>query len=106
MPGRRFWLLAPAAAIAPPVREKRAKIIAAEGEFQAAEKLTGAAHVMSAEPGAMALRYMQTLLDMGAEKNSTIVFPIPLELIRPLPGDGPRQHDRDRRPVRAVAETP
>ena len=67
-------------------REKRAKIIAAEGEFQAAQTLTNAAAVMSAEPAALALRYMQTLLDMGPEKTSTIVFPIPLELIRPLLG--------------------
>jgi len=67
-------------------REKRAKIIAAEGEFTAAQKLTDAAGVMSAQPAALALRYMQTLLDMGPEKNSTIVFPIPLELIRPLLG--------------------
>ncbi len=69
-------------------REKRAKIIAAEGEYQAAEKLTSAAQVMSAQPAALALRYMQTLLDMGPEKNSTIIFPIPLELIRPLMGEG------------------
>ena len=67
-------------------REKRAKIIAAEGEFQAAQTLTNAAGVMSAQPAALALRYMQTLLDMGPEKNSTIIFPIPLELIRPLLG--------------------
>jgi regulator of protease activity HflC (stomatin/prohibitin superfamily) len=67
-------------------REKRAKVIAAEGEFQAAQTLTNAAGVMAAQPAALALRYMQTLLDMGPEKNSTIVFPIPLELIRPLLG--------------------
>jgi regulator of protease activity HflC (stomatin/prohibitin superfamily) len=65
-------------------REKRAKIIAAEGEFRAAQTLTDAAAVMSAQPAALALRYMQTLLDMGPEKTSTIVFPIPIELIRPL----------------------
>ena len=70
-------------------REKRAKIIAAEGEFQAAQKLTDAAGVMSAQPAAIALRYMQTLLDMGPEKNSTIVFPIPVELIKPLLGAPP-----------------
>jgi regulator of protease activity HflC (stomatin/prohibitin superfamily) len=72
-------------------REKRAKIIAAEGEYQAAEKLTDAAGVMTAQPAALALRYMQTLLDMSSEKTSTIVFPIPVELIRPLlaAADGP-----------------
>ena len=67
-------------------REKRAKIIAAEGEFTAAQKLTDAAGVMAAQPAALALRYMQTLLDMSSEKTSTIVFPLPLELIRPLLG--------------------
>jgi regulator of protease activity HflC (stomatin/prohibitin superfamily) len=65
-------------------REKRAKIIAADGEFQAAQTLTNAAQVMSAQPAALALRYMQTLLDLGVDKNTTIVFPIPIELIRPL----------------------
>jgi regulator of protease activity HflC (stomatin/prohibitin superfamily) len=65
-------------------REKRAKIIAADGEFQAAQKLTSAAEVMSSQPAALALRYMQTLLDLGVDKNTTVVFPIPVELIRPL----------------------
>jgi regulator of protease activity HflC (stomatin/prohibitin superfamily) len=65
-------------------REKRAKIIAADGEFQAAQTLANAAAVISTQPAALALRYMQTLLDMGSNQNSTIVFPIPLELIRPL----------------------
>jgi regulator of protease activity HflC (stomatin/prohibitin superfamily) len=65
-------------------REKRAKIIATEGEFQAAQTLANAAQVISTQPAALALRYMQTLLDMGSNQNSTIVFPIPIELIRPL----------------------
>jgi regulator of protease activity HflC (stomatin/prohibitin superfamily) len=65
-------------------REKRAKIIATEGEFQAAQTLADAAAVISTQPAALALRYMQTLLDMGSNQNSTIVFPIPIELIRPL----------------------
>jgi regulator of protease activity HflC (stomatin/prohibitin superfamily) len=65
-------------------REKRAKIIAAEGEFQAAQTLANAAQVISTQPAALALRYMQTLLDMGSNQNATIVFPIPIELIRPL----------------------
>jgi regulator of protease activity HflC (stomatin/prohibitin superfamily) len=78
-------------------REKRAKIIAADGEFQAAQTLANAAEVISTQPAALALRYMQTLLDMGSNQNSTIVFPIPLELIRPLidvrpaDPDGPKQ---------------
>src|ERR1700716_3875752 len=68
-------------------REKRAKIIATEGEFQAAQTLANAAEVISTQPAALALRYMQTLLDMGSNQNSTIVFPIPIELIRPLLAD-------------------
>jgi regulator of protease activity HflC (stomatin/prohibitin superfamily) len=62
-------------------RERRAKIIAAEGEFQAAEKLTGAAKVISAYPEALQLRYLQTLLEVSTEGKTTIVFPIPLDLI-------------------------
>jgi regulator of protease activity HflC (stomatin/prohibitin superfamily) len=65
-------------------REKRAKIIATDGEYQAAQKLADAAEIISTQPAALALRYMQTLLDMGSNQNSTIVFPIPIELIRPL----------------------
>src|SRR5579862_2194008 len=65
-------------------REKRAKIIATEGEFQAAQVLANAAEIISTQPAALALRYMQTLLDMGSNQNSTIVFPIPIELIKPL----------------------
>ena len=65
-------------------REKRAKIIATDGEYQAAQKLADAAEIISTKPAALALRYMQTLLDMGSNQNSTIVFPSPIELIRPL----------------------
>ncbi len=65
-------------------REKRAKVIAADGEFQAAQTLANAAKVISTQPAALALRYMQTLLDMSSEKSSMIIFPIPIELIRPL----------------------
>ena len=65
-------------------REKRAKVIATEGEFQAAQVLANAAQIISTQPAALALRYMQTLLDMGPNQNSTIVFPIPVDLIGPL----------------------
>jgi regulator of protease activity HflC (stomatin/prohibitin superfamily) len=67
-------------------REKRAKVIAAEGEFQAAQTLANAAQVISTQPAALALRYMQTLLDMSSEKSSTIIFPVPIELIKPMLG--------------------
>ena len=63
-------------------REKRAKIIHAEGELIASEKLSQAAAIIDREPAAITLRYLQTLTDIGAEHNSTIVFPLPLELLR------------------------
>jgi regulator of protease activity HflC (stomatin/prohibitin superfamily) len=62
-------------------RERRAKIIAAEGEYQAAEKLTDAADIISRNPAALQLRYLQTLLEMGVNQNTTIVFPLPIELM-------------------------
>jgi regulator of protease activity HflC (stomatin/prohibitin superfamily) len=65
-------------------RERRAKIINAEGEYQASEKLAGAAAVLSREPSALQLRYLQTLLEIGADQNSTIVFPLPLDLVKPF----------------------
>jgi regulator of protease activity HflC (stomatin/prohibitin superfamily) len=61
-------------------RERRAKIIHADGEFMAAEKLSLAAHQMQQEPVAIQLRYLQTLVEIGSDKNSTIVFPLPLDL--------------------------
>src|SRR4249919_3555820 len=65
-------------------RERRAKIINAEGEFQAAQRLTEAAIVMSENPIALQLRYLQTLLEIGSNNNSTIVFPAPIDIIRPF----------------------
>ena len=62
-------------------RERRAKIINAEGEFQAAEKLTQAADIISRNPAALQLRYLQTLLEIGSNQNTTVVFPLPIELI-------------------------
>jgi len=81
-------------------RERRAKIINAEGEFQASAKLADAADVISQNPATLQLRYLQTLLEVGDSQNSTIVFPLPLDLIKPLlerfsptpePGDGKRE---------------
>jgi regulator of protease activity HflC (stomatin/prohibitin superfamily) len=65
-------------------REKRAKIIHAEGELIASEKLAQAAGVIDREPAAMTLRYLQTLTEIAAEQNSTIIFPLPIELMRML----------------------
>jgi regulator of protease activity HflC (stomatin/prohibitin superfamily) len=65
-------------------REKRAKIIHAEGELEASEKLGQAASVIAQEPVTITLRYLQTLTEIAAEKNSTIVFPLPIELLNIL----------------------
>ncbi|MGI9431278.1 MAG: slipin family protein, partial [Myxococcota bacterium] len=65
-------------------REKRSKIIHAEGEAQAAERLAEAAHVLSGEGSALQLRYLQTLTDIATEQNSTIVFPLPIDLLQPF----------------------
>jgi len=62
-------------------REKRAKIIHAEGEFSAAQRLAEAAHVLATEPTTMQLRYLQTLTEIGVEKNTTIVFPLPIDIV-------------------------
>lgn len=65
-------------------RERRAKVVHAEGEAQAAEKLAQAAKVMSTEPAALQLRYLQTLTTIATEHSSTIVFPLPMDLITPI----------------------
>ncbi len=62
-------------------RERRAKIIAAQGEYQAAEKLAQAAEVLQGQPQALQLRYLQTLVEIAAEKNSTTIFPVPIDMI-------------------------
>ena len=93
-------------------RERRAKIINAEGEFQAAAKLSDAADVISRNPTTIQLRYLQTLLEVGNSQSSTIVFPLPLDLVKPLleagGGDaGGRGQGRDLREIerkRAEAE--
>ena len=61
-------------------REKRAKIIHADGEFQAAEKLAEAAAVITQQPVAIQLRYLQTLTEIGVEKNTTVIFPVPIDI--------------------------
>ena len=65
-------------------RERRAKVIAAEGEYQAAEKLGMAADVIQAHPSALQLRYLQTLVEISAEKASTTIFPVPIDLLTPF----------------------
>lgn len=68
-------------------REKRAKLIHADGELQAAQRLADASAILSRESSALQLRYLQTLTEIATEKNSTIVFPLPLDVIRPFLGE-------------------
>ncbi|HNW45241.1 MAG TPA: slipin family protein, partial [Elusimicrobiales bacterium] len=63
-------------------RERRAKVIHAEGEFQAAQKLSDAAQIMATNPTSVQLRYLQTLTEISTEKNSTIIFPVPMDMIK------------------------
>jgi len=65
-------------------REKRSKVIHAEGEFQAAQRLSDAAQVLSAQESALQLRYLQTLAEIATEGNSTTLFPIPIDILRPF----------------------
>jgi regulator of protease activity HflC (stomatin/prohibitin superfamily) len=65
-------------------RDRRAKVIAAEGEFQAAQRLADAAQIMSASPITLQLRYLQTLAEIATEKNSTTIFPLPIDLLEPF----------------------
>ena len=67
-------------------RERRAKIVHAEGEFQAAQKLADAAKVIASQPSALQLRYLQTLTTISTERTNTIVFPLPIDLITPMLG--------------------
>ncbi|HEY8388770.1 MAG TPA: slipin family protein, partial [Parasegetibacter sp.] len=65
-------------------RERRSKVISAEGEFQASQKLTDAAKILGSEPGALTLRYLQTLREIAGDKNSTTIFPVPVDLLKPF----------------------
>src|SRR5580658_1713491 len=67
-------------------RDRRAKVIHAEAEFQASQTLVNAAQILSSIPAAMQLRYLQTLTEIGAEQNSTIVFPMPIDIVKPFLG--------------------
>jgi regulator of protease activity HflC (stomatin/prohibitin superfamily) len=75
-------------------RERRAKIIHAEGEYMAAEKLAMAAEVIQKQPAAIQLRYLQTLVEIGTEKNTTIVFPLPIDIISTLQNALERRGER------------
>jgi regulator of protease activity HflC (stomatin/prohibitin superfamily) len=90
-------------------RERRAKIINSEGEFQAAQKLTDAADIISTNPASLQLRYLQTLLEIGSNQNTTVVFPLPMDVLEPFVGKGAagRAAGTDRpRPPAAVPPEP
>jgi len=65
-------------------RERRSKVIAAEGEYQASQRLADAARILSEQPSALTLRYLQTLREIATENNSTTIFPVPIDLIKPF----------------------
>jgi regulator of protease activity HflC (stomatin/prohibitin superfamily) len=65
-------------------RERRSKVIAAEGEFQASQRLSDAAKILAEQPSALTLRYLQTLREIATEKNSTTIFPVPIDLLKPF----------------------
>lgn len=72
-------------------RERRSKVIAAEGEFQASQRLSDAAKVLSEQPSALTLRYLQTLREIAGENNTTTIFPVPIDLIKPFLNLGAKQ---------------
>jgi regulator of protease activity HflC (stomatin/prohibitin superfamily) len=65
-------------------RERRSKVISAEGEFQASQRLADAAQILSDQPSALTLRYLQTLREIATENNSTTIFPVPIDLLKPF----------------------
>jgi regulator of protease activity HflC (stomatin/prohibitin superfamily) len=87
-------------------RERRAKIINSEGEFQAAQKLTDAADIISTNPASLQLRYLQTLLEIGGNQNTTVVFPLPMDIIEPFLRGGERSSGEARPAARPAASPP
>ena len=85
-------------------RERRAKIINSEGEFQAAQKLTDAADIISTNPASLQLRYLQTLLEIGSNQNTTVVFPLPMDVIQPFLGGITPKSERPKPPPAPPAE--
>jgi regulator of protease activity HflC (stomatin/prohibitin superfamily) len=87
-------------------REKRAKIIHAEGEYNAAQQLAAAAQIIGSQPATLQLRYLQTLTEIAAEKNSTIVFPLPIDLLRGLLNIPPAPTENGREPISTPPAVP
>ena len=91
-------------------RDRRAKIIHAEAEFQASQTLVNAAKILGSVPAAMQLRYLQTLTEIGAEQNSTVIFPMPLDIVKPfleiIDAASTKTNGAGVRPTTALAESP
>jgi regulator of protease activity HflC (stomatin/prohibitin superfamily) len=87
-------------------RERRAKIINSEGEFQAAQKLTDAADIISTNPASLQLRYLQTLLEIGSNQNTTVVFPLPMDVLEPFLGGGGERGEAKPRPKPSAPPPP
>jgi regulator of protease activity HflC (stomatin/prohibitin superfamily) len=87
-------------------RERRAKIINSEGEYQAAQKLTDAADIISTNPASLQLRYLQTLLEIGSNQNTTVVFPLPLDMLEPFIGGITPKSERPKPPPTEPSEPP
>jgi regulator of protease activity HflC (stomatin/prohibitin superfamily) len=86
-------------------RERRAKIINSEGEYQAAQKLTDAADIISTNPASLQLRYLQTLLEIGSNQNTTIVFPLPMDVLEPFL-EGMKDRPKPGAPARPASPAP
>jgi regulator of protease activity HflC (stomatin/prohibitin superfamily) len=87
-------------------RERRAKIINSEGEFQAAQKLTDAADIISTNPASLQLRYLQTLLEIGSNQNTTVVFPLPMDMLEPFLGRSTLKGDSKPKAPKAAPQAP
>jgi len=87
-------------------RERRAKIINSEGEWQAAQKLTDAADIISTNPASLQLRYLQTLLEIGSNQNTTVVFPLPMDVFEPFLGGGKGEGAAKPRPPKPPVKPP
>jgi regulator of protease activity HflC (stomatin/prohibitin superfamily) len=87
-------------------REKRAKIIHAQGELQASAQLAQAAGVIGSQPNAIQLRYLQTLTEIAVEKNSTIIFPLPIDLIQPMIETMQRYNNTQAQQLDGTRQTP
>lgn len=83
-------------------RERRSKVIAAEGEFQASQRLSDAAEILSEQPSALTLRYLQTLTEIATENNSTTIFPIPIDLLKPFLQAHEASKPKDDQPILEV----